>query len=601
MTLQMRQTSIFDFMFEKKLIKKPIRIIELFGGYGSQYMALKYLGANVESYKLVEWEVAAIEAYTRFHHEYKHFECDDLTSALYNFGISSDGKVPMTLEQIKRRSDEWKQKVYNNIRSSNNLVNILTTKGKDLEIVEKDKYEYIMTYSFPCQDLSLAGKGAGLGEGTRSGLLWQVERILLELKDLNELPQILLMENVPMILSPKYRDDFAKWDLALSKLGYKSYVKNLIATDYLIPQIRNRTFMISILGEYSYSFPYKLKKEYILKDFLENNVDEKYFLSDKMVKFFEENSRANEIKGNGFRFKPHDENSKYSYTITTRAGGRMDDNFIVVRGGAIRNRPDEDGNNQPHLELRKDNMSNALTTFDKDNVVVIKDTRNLKEKLCDELIESKILKDGDVINHSYTNSGKNPNSRLSLEDFIETTDGTLPTLATKSDILGVVVREEYQGMYQYSKSDKFMHGKDRFTKNKELADTILTTPKEGVVVKETKIRVIGNYSPSNHDASRIVDVNGVAPTVKENHGTVTAVYVPESLRIRKLTPKECFRLMGVKDRDYSKIADLSDASLYKLAGNSIVIQVLMGIFGELLDIDYKKKIKESVKEIKEIL
>ena len=557
MTLQMRQTSIFDFMFEKKLIKKPIRIIELFGGYGSQYMALKYLGANVESYKLVEWEVAAIEAYTRFHHEYKHFECDDLTSALYNLGISSDGKVPMTLEQIERRSDEWKQKVYNNIRSSNNLVNILTTKGKDLEIVEKDKYEYIMTYSFPCQDLSLAGKGAGLGEGTRSGLLWQVERILLELKDLNELPQILLMENVPMILSPKYRDDFAKWDLALSKLGYKSYVKNLIATDYLIPQIRNRTFMISILGEYSYSFPYKLKKEYILKDFLENNVDEKYFLSDKMVKFFEENSRANEIKGNGFRFKPHDENSKYSYTITTRAGGRMDDNFIVVRGGAIRNRPDEDGNNQPHLELRKDNMSNALTTFDKDNVVVIKDTRNLKEKLCDELIESKILKDGDVINHSYTNSGKNPNSRLSLEDFIETTDGTFPTLTTRGDILGVVVREEYQGMYQYSKSDKFMHGKDRFTKNKELADTILTTPKEGVVVKN--------------------EING-----------------SESLRIRKLTPKECFRLMGVKDRDYDKIADFSNSSLYKLAGNSIVIQVLMGIFGELLGIDYKKKIKESV-------
>jgi hypothetical protein len=99
MTLnEMKQTSIFDFMFEKKLIKKPIRIIELFGGYGSQYMALKYLGANVESYKLVEWEVAAIEAYTRFHHEYKHFECDDLTSALYNLGISSDGKVPMTLE-----------------------------------------------------------------------------------------------------------------------------------------------------------------------------------------------------------------------------------------------------------------------------------------------------------------------------------------------------------------------------------------------------------------------------------------------------------------------------------------------------------------------
>ena len=516
----MKQSSIFDFMLEKKLIKKPIRIIELFGGYGSQYMALKYLGANVESYKLVEWEVAAIEAYTRFHHEYKHFECDDLTSALYNLGISNDGKVPMTLQQIERKSDEWKQKVYNNIRSSNNLVNILTTKGKDLEIVEKDKYEYIMTYSFPCQDLSLAGKGAGLGEGTRSGLLWQVERILLELKDLNELPQILLMENVPMILSPKYKDDFAKWDLALSKLGYKSYVKNLIATDYLIPQIRNRTFMISILGEYSYAFPNKLKKEYILKDFLENNVDEKYFLSDKMVKFFEENSRANEIKGNGFRFKPHDENSKYSYTITTRAGGRKDDNFIIIpektkKGYAIA----EDGDgvyiNRPHQKrgVVQKGAIQTIKTQPNDIGVVVKDTRNLKEKLCDELIESGILKDGDVISHNYTNSAKKDNSRLSLEDFIETTDGTFPTLTTRGDTLGVAV---------------------------------FSTEKQ-------------------------------------------------KQRIRKLTPREVFRLMGVKDRDYSKIADFSDSSLYKLAGNSIVIQVLMGIFGELLGIDYKKKIKESVR------
>lgn len=518
----MKQSSIFDFMLEKKLIKKPIRIIELFGGYGSQYMALKYLGANVESYKLVEWEVAAIEAYTRFHHEYKHFDCGDLTGALYNLGISSDGKVPMTLEQIERRSDEWKQKVYNNIRSSNNLVNILTTKGKDLEIVEKDKYEYIMTYSFPCQDLSLAGKGAGLGEGTRSGLLWQVERILLELKDLNELPQILLMENVPMILSPKYKDDFAKWDLALSKLGYKSYVKNLIATDYLIPQIRNRTFMISILGEYSYAFPNKLKKEYILKDFLEDDVDEKYFLSDKMVKFFEENSRANEIKGNGFRFKPHDENSKYSYTITTRAGGRMDDNFIIIPEKTIKGYAEAyDGDgvyiNRPHQKrgVVQNGAIQTIKTQPNDIGVVVKDTRNLKEKLCDELIESGILKDGDVISHNYTNSAKKDNSRLSLEDFIETTDGTLPTLTTRGDTLGVAVFSTEQ----------------------------------------------------------------------------------QKLRTRKLTPKESFRLMGVKDRDYSKIAHFSDASLYKLAGNSIVIQVLMGIFGELLGIDYKKKIKESVKEI----
>lgn len=553
----MKQTSIFDFMLEKKLIKKPIRIIELFGGYGSQYMALKYLGAKVESYKLVEWEVAAIEAYTRFHHEYKHFECDDLTSELYNLGISNDGKVPMTLQQIERRSDEWKQKVYNNIRSSNNLVNILTTKGEDLKIVEKDKYEYIMTYSFPCQDLSLAGKGAGLGEGTRSGLLWQVERILLELKDLNELPQILLMENVPMILSQKYRDDFAKWDLALSKLGYKSYVKNLIATDYSIPQIRNRTFMISILGEYSYAFPNKLKKEYILKDFLEDDVDEKYFLSDKMLACFTDMKDRNGFV-RGLTFKPHETNSPFAYAITTRSGQRPADNFIIV--------PEKTNRGYKEEKVDTKQYKNYVSWEDNKGRINTQDNRAYNKKVVGTipamergvpkiLIPEKTIKgyaeasDGDGV---YINR---PHQKRGVVQ-----KGLIQTIKTSGQDVGVVVRGEYQGMYQYAKSDNFMEGKDRFTKNKELADTILTTQKEGVVVKNK--------------------ING-----------------SESLRIRKLTPKECFRLMGVKDRDYDKIADFSNSSLYKLAGNSIVIQVLMGIFGELLGIDYKKKIKESVKEI----
>lgn len=544
----MKQASIFDFMFEKKLIKKPIRIIELFGGYGSQYMALKYLGANVESYKLVEWEVAAIEAYTRFHHEYKHFDCDDLTSALYNLGISNDGKVPMTLQQIERRSDEWKQKVYNNIRSSNNLVNILTTKGEDLEIVEKDKYEYIMTYSFPCQDLSLAGKGAGLAEGTRSGLLWQVERILLELKDLNELPQILLMENVPMILSPKYRDDFAKWDLALSKLGYKSYVKNLIATDYLIPQIRNRTFMISILGEYSYAFPNKLKKEYILKDFLEDDVDESYYLSDKQI------SDINNWKAyqKPFETMKQIEKTGNSPTITTRSGAYAA-GMILVDETTGEEREVKEYKNYVSWEDNKGRINTQDNRAYNKNVA---GTIPAMERGVPKILIPEKTKKGYA--EAYDGDGVYINRPHQKRGVVQ--KGAIQTIKTSGNDVGVVVREEYQGMYQYSKSDKFMEGKDRFTKNKEFVDTILTTPKEGVVVKN--------------------EING-----------------SESLRIRKLTPKECFRLMGVKDRDYSKIADFSNSSLYKLAGNSIVIQVLMGIFGELLGIDYKKKIKESVKEI----
>ena len=101
-----------------------------------------------------------------------------------------------------------------------------------------------------------------------------------------------------------------------------------------------------------------------------------------------------------------------------------------------------------------------------------------------------------------------------------------------------------------------------------------------IMNNEKKIEVIGNYSPSNHDASRIVSQNGIAPTVKENHGTVTATM--QNLRIRKLTPKECWRLMGFDDEDFEKAEKVnSNTQLYKQAGNSIVVDVLENIFIEL--------------------
>ena len=99
---------------------------------------------------------------------------------------------------------------------------------------------------------------------------------------------------------------------------------------------------------------------------------------------------------------------------------------------------------------------------------------------------------------------------------------------------------------------------------------------------EAKIKVIGNYSPSGHDASRIVDEEGLAPTVKENHGTVTATM--QNLRIRKLTPKECWRLMGFDDSDFEKAEKVnSNSQLYKQAGNSIVVPVLEYIIKGLFD------------------
>ena len=235
--------SIFDFTREPIGITKPIRLIELFAGYGSQAMALKRIGAKFEHYRVVEFDKYAIASYNAVH-----------------------GTNFPTMDITKVHAD-------------------------DLNIVDADKYCYMMTYSFPCTDLSVAGKQMGMskGSGTRSGLLWEVERILTEIRDGNgELPQILFMENVPQVHGKKNINDFEKWLGFLESLGYTNYWQDLNAKNYGVAQNRNRCFMFSFLGNYSYDFPQPIPLKKKLKDYLEDNVDEKYYINnekaDKLIK-----------------------------------------------------------------------------------------------------------------------------------------------------------------------------------------------------------------------------------------------------------------------------------------------------------------------------
>lgn len=233
----MKQTSIFEMLYSTYRITKPIRLIELFAGVGSQAMALRDLGLSYEHHKVVEIDKYAIKSYNAIH---------------------DTDFIPMDITQLH---------------------------GCDLEVTGKDKYEYLMTYSFPCQDLSKAGKQKGMTKGsdTRSGLLWEVERILKELSETDSLPQVLLMENVPDVIGTKNIKDFDLWYSFLERLGYQSYYKVLNATDFGIPQNRERCFMISILGDYNYEFPKGFELELLLKDMLEDHVDEKHYLSDEAI------------------------------------------------------------------------------------------------------------------------------------------------------------------------------------------------------------------------------------------------------------------------------------------------------------------------------
>lgn len=221
----MEQISIFDGN-NKLLIDKPIRLVELFGGYGSQALALKYLGVPFEHHALSEWAVKSIQAYKDMHSpdddsDYSEtLSTDEIRGWLFG-RISSDYSTPMTEKQIARLTDAAVRKIYNNMMATKNLGSIMAIKGPDLDIKDTDDYCYIMTYSFPCQDLSSAGKGMGMarGSGTRSGLLWEVERLL---KEMDELPQILLMENVPEVIRAKNMPHFAEWVSFLDSLGYKT-------------------------------------------------------------------------------------------------------------------------------------------------------------------------------------------------------------------------------------------------------------------------------------------------------------------------------------------------------------------------------------------
>lgn len=114
------------------------------------------------------------------------------------------------------------------------------------------------------------------GESTRSGLLWEVERLL---KECEELPQVLLMENVPQVAGTENLKDFQDWQQVLTHLGYMNYIDFLNSKDYGVAQNRNRCFMVSILGNYNYRFPKPIELKKTMKDYLDDKVDEKYYVN----------------------------------------------------------------------------------------------------------------------------------------------------------------------------------------------------------------------------------------------------------------------------------------------------------------------------------
>ncbi|RSI30099.1 Modification methylase HhaI [Streptococcus sanguinis] len=180
----------------------------------------------------------------------RHHTKESLISVLSRYNLSSNGKNPITPKALKSMSIAQLKAIYLSIERNNNLVDISEVHSQDLPDAD------ILTYSFPCQDLSVSGywhnntSGIDRDAENRSTLLWQIERILKEyVASQKKLPRFLLMENVSNILSQRHIDNFNEWKTFLESLGYINKVYTLDARNFGVPQARKRTFMLSVLAE----------------------------------------------------------------------------------------------------------------------------------------------------------------------------------------------------------------------------------------------------------------------------------------------------------------------------------------------------------------
>ena len=442
-----------------------------------------------------------------------------------------------------------------------------------------------------CQDFSVAGKQRGLinenGEQTRSGLLLEVERLVETAKVNNELPEILLMENVKNLVSKKFKPDFERWLAKLEELGYNNYYSVLNAKDYGIPQNRERVFVMSLrkdIDKRGYKFPEKMPLTKRLMDVLEDSVDEKYYLSEKCVQGFLKHNENHNEKGTGFLWKPRDLDG---YASCLRANGALcpTDNTIAVEKviGASRGRNPENPSDrtvgaptEQRLEINSQGVSNTLTTVQKDNLVV-------------EMF--------------------NPYNNKKIEDVAPCqTTGCRNTTCSSS----VLIVEKYESPVRLGN----IYGEEKGTSfagnvwDKEAVSPTLTTMQGGnrqPMILENKFTKNKNVdlnvyremvAKNNYDLPIAVDEQNVTVRKDGTCGTLTTDgsspkknnrIMETDFRIRRLTPLECWRLMDFSDEDFNKAKNsgLSNTQLYKIAGNSIVVACLYHIFRKLF-IDFNE-------------
>lgn len=431
---------------------EQISMIELFSGIGAQERALRQFGLPYEVKHTCDCDKDAVLSYAAMRW--------DLEKEMEIFDFPSQEQMVAELQAKNLGYDFQKSKHTITSRTPIDklkqyyIADNLSKNLGDISKVGRLPYADFVTYSYPCTDLSVAGKGEGMVnkcdkcgctwsinfedpktnnicpdcgnidiKSTRSGLLGQVQRLLTVSYEEGTLPRYLLLENVKNLVGKKFKPQFDAWLNWLDLIGYNTYYKVLNGKHFGIPQNRERIFAISIRKDVDtkgYTFPEQIPLEMRLKDILEKNVDERYYLPD---------DRIEKILNSSFM--------------------------------------------QEKKRIQTTDVCDTLLA------------RDYKDPKCVPIGELEPVRLGGLYDDE---DGKHQAGAIWDKDAIS------PTLDT-------------------------MQGGNR----------------QPYIVDE--IKVVGNYMPSNHDASRVVDIDGIAPTVKENHGTVTAIAEPFIVASRGRNPE----------------------------------------------------------------
>ena len=541
-----------------------LKVLELFSGIGSQTQALKNIGV-----------------------EHISTQCD---------------------------IDKYAVNVYNQLHGeTKNLGDISKLSSDDFSENQWD----LITYSFPCTDISLAGhqKGFSKESGTRSSLLWECEKIFRKVK-----PKYLLMENVKNLVSKKFIPYFQEWLKVLENIGYKNYWKILNAKDFGVPQNRERVFCVSILGDHEpYEFPQPKQLNIRLKDVLEKEVDEKYYLSEQIQQRFKIIPNGKNIIGttapenrtigqrdfvyktdsvigsliatdykqpkqiiefdmpNGKRAEiTNNVNEPNCFKEVRTEQGKLGRKLARQQGLGDTTPRDKDSK---MFITKNDGVANCLTTTCGVEQIIVEPTLNYLGGIG----EPNRLNDGKELSRNYK-EGYRVYDSDGLSSTIKANGGGLggcSSLYMVNEPVIVASRGRYTDKDDPTKTEQQLELNDS-----GLSNTITTVQKDNYVAEPKIINPLkGKTEYGWHFEQNVYDVNSVSRAIKAGEGSGNMLKIIDSscnpLRIRKLTPKECWRLMGWKDEQIDKVKGISNSQLYKQAGNSIVVNVLEEIFRKL--------------------